>query len=130
MIVCSDCKKTYKTRGGFERHRASKHDQQVKVKQLILTEEILREIVNSAMRAQYQRKKNYSVNLRNEMDISKFQGLEEIEFRELKCIFDGLVKNGDSKKFFSKYYATIALESTRFFKGFSQHSAALLAISC
>ena len=50
------------------------------------------------------------------MDISKFQGLEEIEFSELKCIFDGLVKNGDSEKFFSKYYAAIALESTRFFK--------------
>ena len=127
MIVCSDCKKTYKTRGGFERHRASKHGQQVKVKQLILTEEILREIVNSAMLSMRE-KKIYSVKLRNEMDISKFQGLEEIEFRELKCIFDGLVKNGDSEKFFSKYYATIALESTRFFKGFSQHSAALLAI--
>ena len=28
------------------------------------------------------------------MDISKFQGLEEIEFSELKCIFDGLIKNG------------------------------------
>ena len=62
------------------------------------------------------------------MDISKFQGLEEIEFSELKCIFDGLVKNGDSEKFFSKYYAAIALESTTFFKGSSQHSAALLAI--
>ena len=62
------------------------------------------------------------------MDIFKFQGLEEIEFRELKCIFDGLVKNGDSGKFFSKYYGAIALESTRFFKGFFQHSAALLAI--
>lgn len=46
----------------------------------------------------------------------------------MKCIFHGLVKNGDSEKFFSKYYAAIALESTRFFKGFSQHSAALLAI--
>ena len=34
----------------------------------------------------------------------------------------------ETEKFFSKYYATIALESTRFFKGFSQHSAALLAI--
>ena len=60
------------------------------------------------------------------MDISKFQGLEEIEFIELKCIFDGLLKNGET--FFSKYYAAIALESTRFFKGFSQNSAALLAI--
>ena len=95
------------------------------VKQLILTEGILHEMVHSAM---LREKKIYSVNLRNEMDISKFQGLEEIEFSELKCIFDGLVKNGDSEKFFSKYYAPIALESIRFFKGSSQHSAALLAI--
>ena len=46
----------------------------------------------------------------------------------MKWIFHGLVENADSEKFFSKYYAAIALESTRFFKGFSQHSAALLAI--
>ena len=84
-------------------------------------------MVHSAM-LNVREKKIYSVNLRSEMDISKFQGLQEIEFSELKCIFDGLVKNGDSEKLFSKYYATIALESTRFFKGFSQHSAALLAI--
>ena len=62
------------------------------------------------------------------MDISNFQGLEEIGFSEFKCIFDGIVKNGDSEKFFSKYYPAIALQSIRFFKGFSQHSAALLAI--
>ena len=98
MIVCSDCKKTYKTRGGFERHRASKHGQQVNVKQLILTEQFLHEMVHSAMLST--RKKIYSANLRNETDISKFQGLEEIEFSELKCIFDGLVKNGDSEKFY------------------------------
>ena len=95
----------------------------MKVKQLILTEEILREIIHSAMLSM--REKNY---LRNEIDIFKFQGLEEIEFRELKCIFDGLVKNGDSEKFFSKYYRAIALESTRFLRGFFQHSSALLAI--
>ncbi|XP_044165663.1 uncharacterized protein LOC122949709 [Acropora millepora] len=47
VIVCSDSKETYKTRGGFERHRSSKHGQQVKVKLLILTEEIHREIVDS-----------------------------------------------------------------------------------
>ena len=88
------------------------------MKQLTLTEEILREMVHSAMLS-VREKKIYSVNLRNEVDISKFQGLEEIEFSELKCSFHGLVKNGDSEKFFSKYYAAIALESTRFFKGFS-----------
>ena len=34
----------------------------------------------------------------------------------------------DTEKLFSMYYAAIASECTRFFKGFSQHSAALLAI--
>ena len=43
-------------------------------------------------------------------------------------MYDGLVKNGDSETFSSRYYPAIALESTRFFKGFSQHSAVLLAI--
>ena len=83
-------------------------------------------MVHSAMFSM--REKIYSVDLRNEMVISKFQGLEEIEFSELKYIFHALVKNRDSGKFFSRYYALIALESTRFFKVFFQHSAALLPI--
>ena len=29
------------------------------------------------------------------MDITKFQGLEDTDFSELKCISDGLVENGD-----------------------------------
>ena len=41
------------------------------------------------------------------MDISKFQGLERNECSELKCIFGGLVKNGDSEKFFRKYVYTL-----------------------
>ena len=31
------------------------------------------------------------------MDITKFQGLEDTDFSELKCISDGLVENGDWK---------------------------------
>ena len=87
VIVGSDCKKTYKTRGGFQRHRASKHSQQVNGKQFIPTEEILREMVHSTM-LNLREKKIYSVNLRNEMDIPKFQGLKTNEFSELKYIFD------------------------------------------
>ena len=56
-------------RGGFERHRASKYGQQVNVNQFILTEEIVREMVHSAMLS-VREKKIYSVNLSNEMDTS------------------------------------------------------------
>lgn len=127
MIVCGECGKTYKTRGGFERHRAAKHGQQSNTEQqLVLTPDILDEIVHSAMLS-VKEKKVYPPNLRNEVNLYTFEELDETEFNELKAIFDGLAKNGDAEKFYGKYFTAIPLKSTSFFKGLSRNAATLLS---
>ena len=44
-------------------------------------------------------------------------------------ICEGLTKNGNAEKFYSKYYAicTIALQATEYFPGLSRNSATLLS---
>ena len=42
-------------------------------------------------------------------------------------ICEGLTKNGNAEKFYSKYYATIALQATKYFPGLSRNSATLLS---
>ena len=73
--------------------------------------------------------KVYSASLRNELNTYIFSQLEEgtEEFAQIKNLYEGFVKNGDPEKFYDKYYATIRLNSTRFFKGLSRNSATLLS---
>ena len=52
---------------------------------------------------------------------------ESKEFEELQTIFEGLTMNGNVGKFYSKYYATIALYATKYFPGLSHNSATLLS---
>ena len=42
-------------------------------------------------------------------------------------IFEALTMNGNAGKFYSKYYATIALHATKYFPGLSHNSATLLS---
>ena len=73
--------------------------------------------------------KVYSSTLRNELSSYTFEQLEEEseEFTIIRSIYEGIVKNGDAEKFYGKFYATISLNSTRFFKGLSQNSSTLLS---
>ena len=84
------------------------------MKQLILSEEILRQIVHNSMLIIMREKAICSVNLRNEMDISKSQGLEEIGFSELKCIFDRLVETGDPEKLFTMYFLLCTMQQLHY----------------
>lgn len=42
-------------------------------------------------------------------------------------IFDGLTKNGNAEKFYSKNYAKMALHATKYFPGLSHNSGTLLS---
>jgi len=49
------------------------------------------------------------------------------EFSAIKTIYEVYTRNGDTEKFYGKYYATVAAKSTQFFNGLSRNAATLLA---
>ena len=112
MIVGKKCK----TRGGFQRHRASKHTHGT------LTPGILAEIVNTAL-VNIKRSIVFAKGLRNELDFYVYEQLVDgtLEFSLLKSLFDGYLDKGDSEKFYAKYYTQVPLHSANFFKGLLVH---------
>ena len=72
--------------------------------------------------------KVFNANLRSEFSHYEYIQLTETEeFSVFKILYDGYLKNGDTEKFYGKYYAQVPLKSTRFFRGLSRNAATLLA---
>ena len=71
----------------------------------------------------------FAESLRSELNNYKYQPLLEgtDEFCALKTLYDDFLKNGNLEKFYSKYYATVPMKSTRFFHGLSRNAATLLS---
>lgn len=94
-IVCSDCGKKYKTRGGYQRHRAAKHSPNPNEHRLTLTPSILAEIVRNALKNIYQREV-FAEELREELKQYEYAVLEEgtQEFSVMKALFEGYSKLG------------------------------------
>ena len=71
----------------------------------------------------------FAANLRNELSRYSYQQLEEgsDEFAAVKTMYERYARNGDTEKFYGKYYATVAAKSTQFFTGLSRNAATLLA---
>lgn len=126
--MCSDCGKKYKTRGGYQRHRAAKHSPNPNEHRLTLTPSILAEIVRNALKNIYQREV-FAEELREELKQYEYAVLEEgtHEFSVMKALFEGYSKNGNAEKFYGNYYAQVPLKSPMFFKGLSRNAATLLA---
>ena len=79
-------------------------------------------------KSKIENKKVLTNAIREEIRSYQFEISEESnEFEDLQMIFEGLTKNGNAEKFYSKYYATIALQATKYFPGLSRNSATLLA---
>ena len=128
MIVCEVCGKKYKTKGGLKRHTSAKHSQNLGgEQQRELTPTILADLVNGSL-LKVKNTKVYQC-LKKELNLYTFEQLEEgtEEFSKLKTIYEGFVKNGNAEKFYGKYYATVPLNSTTFFKGLSRNAATLLS---
>ena len=125
-IVCSDCGKKYKSSGGYRRHRNTKHNDQQQ--RLSLTPSVLAEIVNDAVQ-KVKENKVFNADLRGEFSKYEYIQLTETEgFSVFKELYGGYLKNGDTEKFYEKYYAQVPLKSTSFFRGLSRNAATLLAI--
>lgn len=71
----------------------------------------------------------FAESLRSELNSYTYQPIQEgtDEFFALKTLYDDFLKNGNLEKFYSKYYATVPLKSTRFFCGLSRNAATLLS---
>ena len=52
---------------------------------------------------------------------------ESTEFAEIQRLYQGLIKKGNAEKLYAKYYAEIALNSTKYFEGMSRNAATLLS---
>ena len=90
-----------------------------------LTPSILAEIVNDALQ-KVKENKVFSVDLRKEFKHYECKQPNETEgFCVFKTLYDGYLKNGDTEKFYGKYYSQVPLESTTFFKGLSRNAATL-----
>lgn len=93
-----------------------------------LSPSVLAEIVGRAVRS-VKENKLFAENLRIELSNYSYQQLKEDsnEFSAIKTIYEGYTRNGDTEKFYGKYYATVAATSTQFFSGLSRNAATLLA---
>lgn len=92
-----------------------------------LTADILIALVNDT-KTTISKKKVFTTAMREEISSYRFnisEGSKELEV--LQSIFDGLTKNGNAEKFYSKYYANIALHATTYFPELSRNSSTLLA---
>ena len=92
-----------------------------------MTTDVLIDLVNDA-KTKIANKKVFTNEIRDEIRSYQFEISEESkEFEDLQMICEGLTKNGNAEKFYSKYYATIALQATKYFPGLSRNSATLLS---
>ena len=112
------------------RHKAAKHNIQhneapkFKPFSSLLLAEVLSNALCSIKEADV-----LSERLKAELNSYSYQQLDEQgdAFAELKNMCDGFLKNWDLEKFYSNYYATVPLNSTKFFGGISRNAATLLS---
>lgn len=128
-LLYVDCGKQHKTRGGFQRHRTTKHSNIATPKEqpITLTPSILSDIVKTAVQ-KVKTSQLYAQSFKNEIEVYSFEELEEdtVEFAKRKSIFDGYSKNGDTENFYAKYYAEIPFNSGKYFKGLWTNASTLL----
>lgn len=135
-IICRDCGKKCKSKGGYKRHRTAKHAGQVEnslnsetTKAFILKPAILTEIVLKVLK-NVKGNEVFSTSIRNELSLYQHKEFEEgtEEFLVMKALIEGYSKNGNIEKFYRNYYAQVPLKSTTFFSGLSHSAATLLAM--
>lgn len=131
-LICDLCKKTYKSKGGLKRHTSLKHQEdsarQDEEKSETFTAEILANMVDE-VKLKLADNKVFPKGLRDELRSYVFVKLGEqtLEFCELRKTYEGLVKNGDAEKFYTKFYSAVPLNAMKYFEGLSRNAATLLS---
>ncbi|PFX17084.1 hypothetical protein AWC38_SpisGene18615 [Stylophora pistillata] len=127
-IVCKKCGKKYKTKGGYQRHQATKHSErsnhQVPFSAAVLTDTVNNVVLN------LKDTKAHAEVLRLELASYTWESpiADGAEYKNIKNLFEGYTKNGSVEKFYGKYYSSVAVNSVNYFRGLSRNAATLLAM--
>ena len=126
--MCKKCGKKYKTKGGYERHQATKHSERTSL-HVPFSATVLDDIVKNLLQ-NLKENKTHSEVLRFELGSYTWQSLDENgqEYKHIQMLFEGYSKNGSVEKFYAKFYSTIAVNSVKYFTGLSRNAATLLAM--
>ncbi|XP_044168750.1 uncharacterized protein LOC122952995 [Acropora millepora] len=127
-IVCKKCGKKYKTKGGYERHQATKHSERTSL-HVPFSATVLDGIVKNVLQ-NLKENNTHSEVLRLELGSYTWQSLDENgqEYKHIQMLFEVYSKNGSVEKFYAKFYSTIAVNSVKYFTGLSRNAATLLAM--
>ena len=122
------CGKKYKTKGGYERHQATKHSERTSL-HVPFSGTVLDDIVKNVLQ-NLMENKTHSEVLRLELGSYTWQSLSEDgqEYKHIQMLFEGYSKNGSVEKFYAKFYSTTAVNSVKYFTGLSRNAATLLAM--
>ncbi|PFX12961.1 hypothetical protein AWC38_SpisGene23002 [Stylophora pistillata] len=98
-IVCKKCGK-YKTKGGYERHQATKHSERLN-NRVPFSAAVLNDIVNNVVLKLKDNKGNAEV-LRLELASYTWESLigNGAKYKNIKNLFEGYTKNGSIDKFY------------------------------
>lgn len=134
-ISCPFCSKKCKSVGGLKRHITCKHKDEKdddpetdKGEQSKFTKEMLAKMVEGVKR-RLVNNKVFSKDNREELNAYQFINLSEEskESAELQNMFKQLMKKKDQEKFYTMFYSTVPLNSTKYFTGLSRNAATLLS---
>ena len=95
--MCQKCSKKYKTRGGYERHQASKHSERAG-RQVPFDSAVLHEFVNNTVLKLMENKAHPEI-LRQELSYYRFESPDEDRYQQLRDIFEGYTKTGSVEEF-------------------------------
>ena len=108
--MCKKCGKMYKTKGGYERHQATKHSYSERTSLHVpFSATVLDDIVKNALQ-NLKESKTHSEVLQLELGSYTWQSLDENgeEYKHIQMLFDGYSKNGSVEKFCSLYSYSLA----------------------
>ena len=95
--MCQQCSKKYKTRGGYERHQASKHNERAD-RQMPFDSAVLNEFVNNTVLKLKENKAHPEI-LRQKLSYYRFESPDEDSYQQLRDIFKGYTKTGSVEDF-------------------------------
>ncbi|PFX13504.1 uncharacterized protein LOC111345954 [Stylophora pistillata] len=135
-LLCTLCSKECKSLRGLKKHMTCIHKddledretERIEEEQCKLTADLLAKMVDE-VKHRVINSKVFSKTIREELSAYSFTNLteESVEFIELGKIYQLLTKKKNYEQFYTKFYSTVPLNSTRYFTGLSRNSATLLS---
>ena len=129
-IVCELCQKKCKSKTGLKRHKTAKHkvnrQDEVERQQHDFT---VQDFISVSKKAQEKilGNKIYPESVSDELRLYSFNiSSASTEFCEIKNMYKRLIESGNAEKFYSNFYPSLVLNSTKVFEGLSRHAATLL----